>query len=617
MPPSRAAQQSERVSSRAVRVGSRIVLGVAVLLLAAAVSLLWFRASYDDKVYPGVHVAGVDIGGMSHASAVAAIEAKANEIEESRAYFDYEGQHWGPTLRELGVTVDVEASVDQAFAIGREDAALSRLESAITAAREETWLPLQVELSAETLQAWSEGVDRDLGIEPKNATLEISGTQVIIDPEVDGTIVDRTRLQSLLTKSVANLEAPTSSLPVMPRHPTVFVSDYDNVKAQLEASLSAPVEVHHDGKQWEIAPEEFAQFVSTELDPTKVGEAAISIRVDERSLANWLNDLLASEVNKDPVNAEVAWNGERVIALTESQQGAKLLPASLASSLTGSFFDGHQALAIPTTVVEPEVDSRKLDALGITTKLGVGSSNFDGSDEARATNIIVGANLMNGTLVPPGGEFSFHHAIGAIGPDLGFVEAQVIDGEFIGTDYGGGICQVSTTVFRAALYSGLPITEWWPHRFRLGFYELDGWTAGLDASILQPPGDPFSGGNFKFANPTDSWLLVESYVEWPRVYVVVYGPDLGYDVTVSDPIMGKEHPPIDGTEFVDEKLPPGTIKQTEWEQPGLEVSYVRTVRGPDGEVVREDTWDTHFYARGNVYKVSPDMKGKSPAAKSP
>src|SRR5690348_6817985 len=83
------------------------------------------------------------------------------------------------------------------------------------------------------------------------------------------------------------------------------------------------------------------------------------------------------------------------------------------------------------------------------------------------TNIMVGANLLNGHLIPPKSTFSFNHAIGIITEDAGFVESNVVDGERIGRDVGGGICQVSTTVFRAAFRAGLPITEWHPHRYRM------------------------------------------------------------------------------------------------------------------------------------------------------
>jgi vancomycin resistance protein YoaR len=272
---------------------------------------------------------------------------------------------------------------------------------------------------------------------------------------------------------------------------------------------------------------------------------------------------------------------------------------------------------VPVTVLDPEIDSNNLAALGITTKLAVGDSAFVGSNEGRATNIVVGSGLLNGTLIPPHGIFSFNHAIGVIDEDKGYVEAQVIQGERIGRDVGGGICQVSTTVFRAALYAGVPIVEWWPHTYRLGFYELDGWQPGFDASILQPNDDPFSGGDFRFENPTDSWMLVESYTADERVYVIIYGADTGYTISFSDPqITGPVEPTEKAIEITDDALPAGSVEQTELSQPGWEVDFQRTVTDKDGNVVLTDDWDTVFSSRPDVWKVSPDMEGQSPGAES-
>jgi vancomycin resistance protein YoaR len=163
----------------------------------------------------------------------------------------------------------------------------------------------------------------------------------------------------------------------------------------------------------------------------------------------------------------------------------------------------------------------------------------------------------------------------------------------------------------------LPITEWNPHRYRLGFYEQDGWAPGLDASILQPEEDPFGGGDFRFTNPSDSWLLIESYTDGPRVIVIIYGPDLGYTVDVAGPYYDPaEYPPTEDIELTDDELPPGTIQQTEYALSGMDVSYQRTVYDRNGDLLWDRTFGTHFYPRGNVYKVSPDMKGKSPAEQS-
>jgi len=95
--------------------------------------------------------------------------------------------------------------------------------------------------------------------------------------------------------------------------------------------------------------------------------------------------------------------------------------------------------------------------------------------------------------------------------------------------------------------------------------------------------------------------------------VIIYGADLGYTVDVSDPVYGDTYEPLAPSEVVDDALPAGSVVQSEWAAPGLDITYFRTVYGPDGEVVLDDDWVTNFYARGDVYKVSPDMAGQSGA----
>jgi hypothetical protein len=112
-------------------------------------------------------------------------------------------------------------------------------------------------------------------------------------------------------------------------------------------------------------------------------------------------------------------------------------------------------------------------------------------------------------------------------------------------------------------------------------------------------------------------LLIESYTDGPRVIVIIYGPDLGYTVDVAGPYYDPaEYPPTEDIELTDDELPPGTIQQTEYALSGMDVSYQRTVYDRNGDLLWDRTFGTHFYPRGNVYKVSPDMKGKSPAEQS-
>lgn len=609
--------EGSRLSNRLSLVASRAVLAVAVLVLLAAAGLYAFRATYADRVFPSVYVQGNDIGGMSYSEARDAIQASSQPLLATQLTFTYEGRRWTPTFEQLGVSVDMTRTLDSAFQVGREEGARDRVRSTLDLVNGQRSIPLSLTLNETLFNAWLDQVDIDLGQPARNAYFAFDGDKLTIVPDMDGLVVDRERTRHLVITSLQSSTPFAGALPTIADPANVHAADLEPAKTRIEAALAKPIKLTHGKNDWKLKGSDLTPFIVQSVKPGLSGPDAVEISIDREALADYLNALLRDKVNREPKNAVVAWDlkKQRVKAIEKSRTGSRIKPTALADAVIASFWGNSKTVEIPVAVVQPDVDSSKLDALGITTRLAVGDSNFEGSDEGRATNIAVGAYLLNGTLVPPHGEFSFNHAIGEITAELGYVEASVVDGERIGKDIGGGICQVSTTVFRAAFYAGLPITEWHPHRYRLGFYELDGWQPGLDASILQPEGDPFGGGDFKFENPSDSWLLVESYVDGPRVYVIIYGPDLGYNVKISDPWYNQESiPPTEDLEIVDEELPPGTIMQTELAQTGMEIAFQRTVYDRDGNLLWDRTFATLFYPRGNVYKVSPDMRGQSPAA---
>ena len=589
------------------------VASVAALLgLAIAVLLLTVRATHAERIFPAVTVAGVPVGGMPIHQAAVALADRADAIESSPITFIHDDQSWTATLRDVGVSIDANEALDRAVAYGREDSAFRRLRSVAALARSGEQLAMPISLDYKQLDRWFDEIDLGLGSPPRNASVEIQGTNVVIVPEVDGVVVDRDRARAEVESQLLNLTPIEAKLPVSTKIATVRVADLEPARELLLRAMSNPIQISNAGGLWTLPATDLAQFLRQDVVLGETGAAAIHLGLDRDKLAAWLEERLGAAIETEPVDAEVGWNGERLVSVVPSVDGARLDAAKLAERVEGSFFGSGGTVEAPVTHVKPTIDSANLDKFGITTLLGSGQSNYSGSSDGRSTNVEVGASLLNGTLIPPQSEFSFNGSIGWIDEDKGFVEAQVIDGEKIGKDIGGGICQVSTTVFRAAYLSGLPITEWWPHRFRIGFYEFDGWKPGLDASILQPTEDPATWADFKFENPSSHWMLIESWADGVNVVVNIYGADLGYDVESTGPVWGAKTQMLPPQEVVDDELDPGTVSLGQVAGIGEELSHYRVVRDRNGEVLWERSFYTKYFPRGDVWKVSPDMKGQAP-----
>jgi vancomycin resistance protein YoaR len=234
--------------------------------------------------------------------------------------------------------------------------------------------------------------------------------------------------------------------------------------------------------------------------------------------------------------------------------------------------------------VQPRVTAETLGSLGIKELVSVGKSDFSGSAPYRITNIKAGVNLLHGILIPPDGEFSFNENIGAIDEAHGFVEGYAIVGNRTQLEPGGGICQDSTTLFRAAFYAGLPFTAWTPHRFRISWYEKY---------------DPIG---------MDNWLLIQGYVNDADASVTfaLYGTKVpGRTVERSEPKITNQTPAPTKPVYIDDpEQPIGTFKQTDVARGGMDIEIVRVVK-QNGQVIRSNKFVTKFEAWPNIYLKHP------------
>lgn len=598
-------------SSVGKRLLPRVIAGAGLLLLVIAIGLLVFRVMFDDRIYPAVVVGDVEVGGLTLEQAQDRLEKRASTLNLNSITFTYQGQTWTPTLAELGTTIQTDAALKQAADLGRSDDAVSRLAFTGNIIRQDEKVPLESTIDLTQLDAWFDKVDADIGKPAVDAGIVVNGTDVSFTEDATGIVVDREAAKAYILNVLQTLQPIDADLPTVVDEPDLRVADLEAGKAQVQGILSTPVRVEFENQSWRIEPETISQFlrVSSKMSD---GKPQTVVDFDRESLGSYLRETYAGEINRPPVDATVGWDGG-VYATSASTDGAALLTNDFANAVAESYLNGHDRVEVPVHVTKPKVDSNNLDALKIDTLLGRGDSNFSGGSEERDHNIYTGINGINGTLVAPGEDFSFNGAVGAITEDAGYVVSGVILGESIGRDVGGGICQVSTTVFRAALMGGFPMPEWWPHTYRLLGYEHDGWGPGYDASILQMGDNPATWADYKFTNTTDGWLLVQAWTSYPYAVVEIYGHDMGWDVDISG---YEESGPIKGEdiEVVDSTLPAGSMVPYASPSDGLVVGFLRTVTDKNGEVLSERWFGTEFKGRGTQWNVSPDMVGKSPGA---
>lgn len=238
--------------------------------------------------------------------------------------------------------------------------------------------------------------------------------------------------------------------------------------------------------------------------------------------------------------------------------------------------------------------------LGITEMVVEATTSYAGSEPDRRNNIAVGAALYDGIIIGPGEEFSFNYWLGELSEEAGFTEGNVIYGGRTVKGIGGGICQISTTVFRAAFKGGYLIIERNAHPYRVGYYEHNS-PPGLDAAIWTPDRD------FRFQNDTPYHLLLETEV-FPASNTMqfrFYSSPSGRQVEIQQPVIRDVVSPRETRYESNPDLNPGEILQVDYAAEGADVTVIRIVRDSTGTVLREDSIYTHYLPWGAIFQVAP------------
>lgn len=327
-------------------------------------------------------------------------------------------------------------------------------------------------------------------------------------------------------------------------------------------------------------------FVGIDLSP--------SYRFSVKELEDTLSSL-TSTINKLPVDALFQFENGKVLAFRPSSVGYEVNTEKVGDAVlvkTPAIFldDSSKNIAIPLIVdtIEPEISTDEANDLGIRELIGSGTSLFRGSIENRVYNITLATSRLNGVLVPPDKIFSFNEALGDISSFTGYKQAFVIENGRTVLGDGGGVCQVSTTFFRALLNSGLPIVERTPHAYRVGYYEQDS-GPGLDATIYVPSVD------LKFKNDTGHHILIQTAIDPNdgRLTFFFYGTKDGRTVTVSDPVITNQTPPPPVQYQDDPTLPQGQLKQIDFEAWGANVYFTREVK-KRGETIISEKFTSNY-----------------------
>lgn len=576
----------------------------------ATVGLAVFQIGYFNRIYPGVSVWGVQLGGNSRAEASERLSRQLVFIQQESVTFRDGGQAWSATPGQVGMSVRIQDAVDRAFELGHSGRLVDDLHEQWTAFYDGVDIAPVIVLNMLMAEEMVKGIAGVVNIEPNDASLSIIGSVLTVAEGNQGRTVDVGATVDKLLEPLTKFSEAEVQLVIDEFSPMLVNADEQRVIGQriLDAPLVLRVEYPRevDGPPWVVDQQALADMLTllpVESDKEEEGQE-YKVGLDQQRLRNFL-EYASGQLAVAPENARFGFDDEvgEMELVRAAVVGRALDVEETLMLVNAALEDGEHNIYLRFEAVAPEINNEtRAEELGIIGLVSQATTFFRGSGDARLQNIRAGAETMHGVMVPPAGEFSFNAKLGNVSLDTGFAEAWIIFGGRTIQGVGGGICQVSTTVFRSAFYAGYPIIERNPHAYRVGYYEQgpDSPGPGLDATVFSPVAD------FRFLNDRAAWLLIESEFDEVESSLTFrfYSADDGRTVTVGEAQVTDVE---DAKETVYEEnleLEAGVLKQVDWENEGAKVAVPRVVeRG--GYVMFEDEVKTTYQPWGSVFQFGP------------
>lgn len=599
-----------------------LVGGFFLFLGAIIVWVLGYQLLYAGRIFPGVTVAGVDLSGLSPDAAALKLSETLSYPISGRVAFREGDKAWVASPVQLGMVFDPSSSARTAYDIGRSGGLFASLDGQIRARGFGYNVAPVIIFDQRVAYQYLQGLARQVDQPEQEAALQIDGANVSAVPGQTGRTLDLDATLSTLSLQLRTFSDGEVPLSVKEVQPTI--ADVSSVATAAQQILSQPLQVtvpnaqQGDPGPWVFQPEVLAHMIAVEKVQDG-GTTKVQLALNHDTLQQMLTNI-EPQVDRQAANARFHFDDatRQLVALSSSTTGRTLDIGASIKAINDAMLRGEHSVPLVVTETQPAVpDTATAAQLGITGLLpnGTQTSYFYGSHAERVQNITTAASRFDGVLVAPGEIFSMGQALGDVSLDNGFTEALIIYGGHTIKGVGGGVCQVSTTLFRTVFFAGFPVVERIPHAYRVSYYEetasgIDPKYAGLDATVYFPLVD------FKFKNDSPYWILMETTVSGDSLTWQLYSTYDGRTVQwkTTGPTNIVPAPPAQFTPSPDV----GHITQTDYAANGADVTVDRTVI-KDGATYFQDEFKTHYEAWQAVceYPVGMDNPQKAAARQSP
>jgi vancomycin resistance protein YoaR len=551
---------------------TRVRVGLLGLILTLALGAIVADATFRARVYPGVRAAGADLGGLVERDVRARLTDAASTLAAAPITVVGEGGRWTATNADLGVQLDVRLATSEALAVGKADGAAARFGALVMAAFRPTDIGWPRRPQGAALDEFIAGIARDVDRDAVNADVLVTTGGVQVREARDGVRVDRQRLRAdILDSRAASPEIQVST-------DTTFAElDAAAVAEARSGAVAAfrPTRLVVGSESVVVPADRIAQLLR--IDRLMADDRdTLVVRADDGAVRE-LSDQAAAQLDGAVREAALVPGDDRLVVVP-GRDGVIVDPVAARAVLAAAIFEpaeGERTIALPGVITSPALTTTAAERIAGETRVAGAFTTYFPENAARANNIGLAARTFDGLVLAPGESFSFWDRIGEVSPRTGYVYAGTIVGGVSQLAIGGGLCQVSTTLFNAVARAGLRIDERYEHSYYIERYPL-----GLDAAVFAPRLD------LKWTNDSDVAVYLFARGTETSVSFWLYSAPTGRVSVFTAPLQANLRWPSP-SQPADPAHAPGYVV------PGSDVHVTRIV-SQDGVELWRDTWYSHY-----------------------
>lgn len=620
---SRTAKVAEKLKNVSARVLRRrrvkypliaaLVVVVVFLIVFASYSVIYAKTSYRN-----IYIDDSYFGGKNKNQIADILKKQSDEFLQSDIVLKYQpaesdSKEYRLKTADIGLVYDLNKTADDIYAVGRSGNILRSFYQQLKT----LFLPYHVDaayaINDEALNKKVADIAAEIDIPEKDFELKYSGDGVfeLSTEKQEGRRINQEDIIRNVEIRISNIEMKEIAFKSEVFKPQITEENAKKTLADANKILAAgDLQLTYSAKIYPLDVDTIAGLIGSRPKKTELELFLVSDRVKKQV------DAIASEVDRPADNAVLSLQGGKVVVSSESQKGLQLdrdqtkidIENGLLRRINpGSSTIGLKKVTLKISVISPEIDSAKLTSYGLTELIASGTTNFAKSPANRIHNINVGVQAISGALVKPGETFSTLKRLGKVDASTGYLPELVIKNNKTVPDYGGGLCQVSTTLFRAALAAGVKISERQNHSYRVSYYEPP---IGMDATIFDPSPD------FKFVNNYLSYIFIQGKISGTKITFEFYGTKDSRKVEIGEPVgFGYVEPPAP-IETPDNTLPAGERKLISKSHQGASAKFHYKVTR-DGLTLQETDFLSKYVALPEIWLVGPPPVSEQAPAPPP